>query len=139
MDEIKAGEYIRTNKGTMGQIIEKRLGKFFKGKDDDEIPILRNVYELDTKQWTTDEYIVKHSKNIIDLIEVGDYVNGMRVIATENRGRYNEEKQKDEKVILAENYDEWTENGVISNEDIKSILTHEQFEQNCYKVGVENE
>ena len=59
----------------------------------------------------------------------------MRVIATENRGRYNEEKQKDEKVILAENYDEWTENGVISNEDIKSIATKEQYESIKYEVN----
>lgn len=61
-------------------------------------------------------------------------MNGMKVIATENRGRYNEEKQKHEKVILTENYDEWTDNGVISNEDIKTIVTKQQFEAMEYKV-----
>lgn len=62
-------------------------------------------------------------------------MNDMRIIATENRGRFNEEKQKDEKVILAENYDEWTDNGVISNEDIKSIVTRQQYESIKYEVN----
>lgn len=125
MSEIEVGEYVRTDKGTMGQIIEKRLGKFFKGKDDDEIPILRNVYELDTKQWTTDEYIVKHSKNIIDLIEEGDYVNGSVVI---------EVFHGDPSVII----ENWAEEQIFPK-DIKSILTHEMYEQNCYKVGDNND
>ena len=113
---IEVGEYIRTRKGIT------KIKKTSK-----ECSLCENGLIVNNETY-------KHSKNIIDLIELGDYVNGMRVIATENRGRYNEEKQKDEKVILTENYDEWTENGVISNEDIKTILTHEQYEQNCYKV-----
>lgn len=135
---MEVGEYIRTKDGQIGifQNIDEHCRHYGERLED-------TIYIINTEKneylRLIDSNITKHSKNIIDLIEVGDYVNGMRVIATENRGRYNEEKQKDEKVILAENYDEWTENGVISNEDIKSILTHEQFEQNCYKVGVENE
>lgn len=73
MDEIKVGDYIKTDKGTIGQVIEIRLGKFFKGKDDDKNPILKNVYELDIGNWTTDEYIVKHSKKSIGLVEKRRY------------------------------------------------------------------
>ena len=130
---IEVGEYIRTKEGYITKICEC-LGKDVGYK---------NMQHYDVDNWIPyrgfiiyKEDIKVHSKNIIDLIEVGDYVNGMRVIATENRGRYNEEKQKDEKVILTENYDEWTENGVVSNEDIKTILTHEQYEQNSYKVVI---
>lgn len=57
-------------------------------------------------------------------------MNGKYVFATENRINDNGEK-----VILAENYDEWTDDGIISNRDIKTILTHELYEKNCYKVG----
>lgn len=79
-------------------------------------------------------FLGKTSENLIDLIEEGDYVNGKYVFATENRIDDNGEK-----VILAENYDEWTENGIISNKDIKIILTHELYEKNCYRVGGEDE
>lgn len=128
---INVGEYIRTKAGQIGKVIEIKKRKELADQIYLDIRCNDEFYNV----FVYDFDIKSHSKNIIDLIEVGDIVNGMRVIATENRGRYNEEKQKDEKVILAENYDEWTENGVISNEDIKTILTHEMYEQNCYKVG----
>lgn len=76
--------------------------------------------------------IGKVSENLIDLAEVGDYVNGKRVFATENRINDNGEK-----VVLSENYNEWTDDGVISNHDIKTILTHELYEASCYKEGGE--
>lgn len=56
-------------------------------------------------------------------------MNGKRVFATDNRINDNGEK-----VVLTENYDEWTDNGVIANKDIKSIVTHEQFASLEYKV-----
>ena len=85
----------------------------FLGKD--EFGIEKEIY-------INKPYIVNHSKNIIDLIEVDDYVNGKRVFATYNRINDNEEK-----VVLAENYDEWTDDGIIANKDIKSIVTKEQY------------
>ena len=71
----------------------------------------------------------KTSEDIIDLVEVDDYVNGERVFATENRINDNGEK-----VILVENYNEWTDDGVIANKDIKSIVTKEQFEKDKFEV-----
>ena len=56
-------------------------------------------------------------------------MNGDRVFATE--GRINE---NGEKVILTENYDEWTDNGVIANKDIKTIVTKEQMKSIEYEV-----
>lgn len=66
MSEIEVGEYIRTNKGLIARIIDF---------DDD------NNFLLDNQQIITkiESKSIKHSKNIIDLIEVGDYVNGMLV------------------------------------------------------------
>ena len=117
-EEIEIGEYVRTTDSEIEKVVL----------------IYDNRYMNEDGNMTYFDEIKNHSKSIIDLIEKGDYVNGMRVIATENRGRYNEEKQKDEKVILAENYDEWTENGVISNEDINTIVTKERFNNIIYKV-----
>lgn len=142
--EIEVGEYIRTNKGTMGQIIEKRLGKFFKGKDDDEIPILKNVYELDIKQWTTDEYIVKHSKNIIDLIEEDDIVI-LEYYVKKYRQRIT--RKFEVGIVYGKIYFDnrhcsfWYDlenkkwgDAKGFNPKIKSILTKEQYEQNSYKL-----
>lgn len=65
--------------------------------------------------------IIKASHNIMDLIEVGDYVNGEKVLL-KNEGYI--------KVGTGRDYI------VVNNEKfIKSIVTKEQFEQMAYKVG----
>lgn len=68
------------------------------------------------------EDIIKSSYNIIDLIEVGDYVNGSYVEGFIEKNKFQN------KLII-------TEAGMIDNNDIKSIVTKEQFEQMLYKVG----
>jgi hypothetical protein len=74
--------------------------------------------------------IIKSSPNIIDLIEVGDYVNGhlvknRRAICNENLGGH--PKQVD----IGENEDYmW-----LSEKQIKSIVTKEQFESMEYRIG----
>lgn len=112
-DEIEVDEYIRTEKGYIFKV-------------DNQKKVLKGIKFLDVQYG----HIKKHSKNIIDLIEVGDYINGKRVFATNNRINDNGEK-----VILTENYDEWTDDGVVSNKDIKSIVTKELFKKTQYKVG----
>lgn len=64
--------------------------------------------------------IVKHSKNIIDLVEVGDYVNGHRVeqVSIETN-----------EVLLDHNGFGWR---TLKYGD--KIVTHEQFESIEYKV-----
>lgn len=71
-----------------------------------------------------EDHDVVASFNIIDLIEVGDYVNGLPVFKTiEYNGTY-------EKYIeLYGSCSDW------ENEDVKTIVTKEQFEQMKYKVG----
>ena len=67
--------------------------------------------------------IINASYNIIDLIEVGDYVNGSYVEGFIEKNKFQN------KLII-------TEAGMIDNNDIKSIVTKEQFENIEYKVGV---
>ena len=75
--------------------------------------------------------IKKHSPNIIDLIEVGDYVNHCEVVTICS---YDEDGNDNEELGI----------GMIDSEDgfyvpltkiqIKSIVTHEQFNSIKYEV-----
>jgi len=73
--------------------------------------------------------IVKHSPNIIDLIQEGDYVNGRLVLQVD---------YKNKNVCLLIPFTDTQANTNImwyGFEDIKSIVTKEQFAQMEYKVG----
>ncbi len=63
------------------------------------------------------EDIIKSSSNIIDLIQLGDYVNGYLVYEIE------------------ENWEIVGYRCFIYANDIKSIVTKEQFESMEYKIG----
>ena len=72
--------------------------------------------------------VVKHSKQLIGVIECGDFVNGMEILHIEDNKLYVEWNNE---------FEEFT--GFLENKDIKTILTKEQFEANCYKVGGEDD
>lgn len=123
---IEVNEYVRTNKGNIGKVVEIRLG-FNK-----DTQLYQNVYMLDNGLWTILEYIVNHSKQLIDLIEVGDYVNGREVkhIAMfEGFPDYPKLIFVDETHLIPDD--------TCENDEIKTILTKEIYKANCYKVGEE--
>ena len=66
--------------------------------------------------------ILKASFNIIDLIEVGDYVNGYKVTYID----------KDNQIIRVDGFG-WGTN-IIRKDNIKNIVTKEQFEAMKYVV-----
>lgn len=68
------------------------------------------------------DWVKKHSENITDLIEVGDYVNGMYVRATYLEGENHYIKL------------EGLEHTRVYENDIKNIVTHEQFNSIKYEV-----
>ena len=68
-----------------------------------------------------DDNIVKASYNIIDILEVGDYVNGVEVINIDDEWI----TMSDMQVPILKS---------IANGMIKSVITHEQMEQMAYKV-----
>ena len=80
--------------------------------------------------------VIKASYNIIDLIEVGDYVNGSEVLDFENK--YIEEDDKFVPIgVVTENcYLENTDSWILEK-DIKTIVTKEQFENMKYRIGDE--
>lgn len=126
--EIEVGDFVRTKNGLLGRVNKIELkgnGIRYAGEFITDTIIQFNdgkVYERRVKN----KDIVKHSKNIIDLIELYDYVNGMIVfdIITYDNG---------EKAIkIPSGY-------LISENEIQNILTHEQYMQNCYKCqDIEN-
>src|SRR5574344_1888900 len=117
--EINVGDYVRGFRGINKVIkIEPYNNSYFyytDGKNNNE-----------GKPFYFERHITKHSKDIIDLIEVGDYVNGSKVI----------DIRIEEKLEIGVESDNLIYQ-YIQNNDIKSILTHEQFESNAYKVEKE--
>lgn len=122
MAEIGVGEYVRINNDF--RLIALGIGKVV-GINQDSIYVKMN-FELPFS--FKKENIVKHSKQLIDLIEVGDIVR----IRTGLYSSFMEFIDNEEcLLILKEQVKKfWT---------IEEILTKEQYEGNCYKVGGENE
>lgn len=127
--KIEVGEFGRTN---YGKIIKFAWLEHSHGKRDESKVILINEDILGNGfyYFSIGESIVKHSKNLIDLIEIGDIVNGMEVLDIH--------KPRDLWEPIEIRVDSRYTNFILT-EDIKTILTHEQFENNCYKVGGEDE
>ena len=119
---MKVGDYVRTDEG------------------------IRKIVEIDRQYVITDfsfnEYssnlndrkslendMIKSSPSIIDLIKVGDYVNGFKVLYkgtdTDDYGNDYQEVQVEKEGFI---------NYYLKEKDIKSILTKEQFEAIKYEI-----
>lgn len=122
-NEIEVNEYVRTDKGEIAKVTsvaKETLGEIF-GTNEIHIGFCNTepyVYEN----------IVKHNKQLIGVIECGDFVNGMEILHIEDNKLYVEWNNE---------FEEFT--GFLENKDIKTIPTKEQFVANCYKVGGEDE
>ena len=114
-NEIEVNEYVRTNKGNIGQVIG-----IFNGHCQAKYHIQFQGKVKVKRQYLSTHTIIKHSKQLIDLIEVGDYVNGELIT----------DKWDTRISSIRSNF---------SSEDIKTILTKESYMANCYKVGGEDE
>lgn len=119
---LEVNEYVRLarNQG-INKIIDKEDDRYILESEiaDSYGNITWFLYECELE-----EEIVKHSKQLIDLVEVGDYVNGHLV----------EEVRIScfDSLIFVHEYEI-----ELREKDIKTILTKEQMEANCYKVGGE--
>ena len=125
-DKIEVGEYVRVNNDNRNCI---GIGKATRLVNESVYVNMNNKYNLPVCFQINN--IVKHSKQLIDLIEVGDIVNGYRVENVINEGPCPSGKCVD--IDSSKDSSECT----LWEEDIKTILTKEQFEANCYKVGGE--
>lgn len=125
MVEIEVGEYGRTN---FGKIIRFAWLESSEGKihEDKVLLINEDILSSNFYYFHRGERIVKHSKQLIDLIEVGDIVR----IRTGLYSSFMEFIDNEEcLLILKEQVKKfWT---------IEGILTKEQYMANCYKGGGE--
>lgn len=117
MEDIKVGEYVRTKKGYIAQITEIDKYIWFNNKINKESGI--PVYELSKVEFKN--LVTKHSKNIIDLIEIGDFVE----IIADGQPLRCEVDEFDYKTKLKDIGEE-----II----VKSIVTKEQFNSIKYKL-----
>lgn len=124
-NEIEVNEYVRINMdnrncigiGRVSRIVNETI---YVNMSNKYLPV---SFQIDK--------IVKHSKKLIDLIEVGDivedkYYNYVVTYIAENKIYCNDYYSEDSLVVLEE-------------KDIEAILTREQYLDNCYKVGGEDE
>ena len=126
--EIEVGEYVRTYDGFIGQVIEINKENLNYYTINCKRKVRRDGMYNPNHIFSRDEFIVKHSKNIIDLIEKGDYVNGRLVLQVD---------YKYKNVCLLIPFTDTQANTNIcwyGNEDIKSVVTKEQFKSVEYEV-----
>lgn len=128
---IEVGEYIRTHTGKIAKanIINNVRYTNWSARARGKIELagtkrilINGKYEL--------EDILKHSKNIIDLIEIGDYVNGYRVL--EKTKIKNNEMQIC--ILKDNNCSNWR---TVNDKTLKSIVTKEQFASMEYRAEEE--
>ena len=125
MPEIEIEEYVRNESGYIHKVDSfDKLTNFFKDEDSK----LKEWVGEDVWGNTIAEKIVKHSKNIIALIEIGDYVNGHLIV--------NEIYGEDDNELYFEIEGGFNKAKYIGEKDIKSIVTKEQFKSIEYKVEV---
>ena len=133
--KIEVGEYIRTNLGHIGKVIKEYT--FENGEvvyPEPQEWVLDNKYVLnEAEMYQMGEQIIRHSKAIIDLIEVGDYVNGNRVIAINCNFEYIDD-DSDTGVAETNEGVQTTGENIINDEFIKTIVTKEQFKEMEYRV-----
>ena len=120
--KIEIGEYVRIN-GVIGKV--EQIGNTLFWIEDG------SSYRLTDKK-------IKHSKDIIDLIEIGDI---LEIELSDDFVAGFVKKREDKKILIQieNDYRKKTlqrdiNNGIIAK--ILTILTKEQYTQNCYKIDI---
>lgn len=118
--KLEVEQFVRYRRGSMGYNIKPvdKIGKIINQVNDSDI------YELDNNNNIFENDVVKASFNIIDLIEEGDYVNGLPV------ARISEDTATGKKYFNLYGYISGFE-----EKDIEFVVTKEQIKQISYKVG----
>ena len=121
-----------------------KVGQYVRFKDKRGNTYIRNIKEVCNEQphkswgaiiidknannvpYVSLKNIIKASYNIIDILEVGDYVNGCYI---------QEIKSLKDNVMVCMLDSDYEFVSTITKNEIETIVTKEQFEQMAYKVG----
>ena len=125
-DKIEIEEYVRTKDGRIAKIkdidYEAEIYRF------DRIIYINDFSMKEDVLYNNEMFknlIVKHSKIISEVVNIGDYVNGKLIHKIDKGSNYC--------------YLYYGNCKTIVDYQIKTILTKEQYMANCYKVGGEYE
>lgn len=124
--KLEIGMYVRT-KSQYGRIAA--IAKIDNYKDWD------NSHHIDIEDkcmGITEDGIELASYNIIDLIKVGDYVNGSKVV---NIYRTNSLVIEQKEIITEPDGTTWDDCIEVNVKDIKSVVTKEQMEAMQYEIN----
>ena len=128
--KLEVGMYVRHK-----TLLSSKYVKINKIKEIEEKENCLHIW-LEDKDLITEKYLIKASYNIIDILEKGDYVNGSKVIDISIIGK---DKEKWVWVEQTEDSDNKYGDDYVgyNNDQIKSIVTKEQFESMEYRLEEE--
>ena len=126
---MKVGDYVRINRANR-TYIRKIISLYDINvkREKQKLLILDKSFE-GCRYSVRENKVLKSSSNIIDLIEVGDYVNGQLV---KHIAYFEGVEEPIKKLIFADEY-HLIPIEVCEQNEIKSIVTKEQFEAMEYK------
>lgn len=119
-NEIQVGEYVRTRNGEIG------IFKGYNANKKSQWKLRIEFQGVKTWKYCAEEYIVKHKPKPIDLIEVGDYVNGHKIVR--------EIWGEDDNDLHFEIEGGFGKATYIGEKNIKSIVTKEMMASVEYRV-----
>lgn len=123
---LKCGDYVRTKNGEIHKVIEIKENRYITNFAD------YFYYRYDNNMDGFKSNIANHSKQLMELIEVKDLVCF--------KNKLQNSLENEEMIIHIFDNDtlEEVKQAIKKGEiELLEILTHEQFEQNSYKVGGE--
>lgn len=131
--KLEIGQFVRTKDGIIDKVIIDYNGHCAS-------PNCECKHISCAKDYYDEDKIAKASYNIIDILEKGDYVNGVEIIKIYEKGDSfggNRNYIFKEKTIEVanDNYETIPFEALFINKEIETIATKEQFEQMAYKVG----
>ena len=128
---MKVGDYVRFK--TLSR--EIKIGKVIDIIEPDKDSMKKYcVYDLDNNEATVDDYIIKSSSNLTDLIEVGDIavVSGVKYTIVRADDMF------DGRLFIQKigHYPSFTTiKYLIEKKQLQAIVTKEMFESMEYKIG----
>lgn len=131
--ELKKGMYVRYTRGVIKDYVPPKIAKIVDCEDE-------VLIKIDNGNIILRSDIQKASHNLIDLIEAGDYVNDYKVVKIFiniiNKNKVLICLQNSENYNYSNDINDYMNDDSIHiyNEDIKSIVTKEQFDSMKYEV-----
>lgn len=126
--KLEVGMYVRLVNDVEDIVVINKIANVF------ETTILTENDGSNYQGEYTKENVVKASYNIIDLIEVGDYVNGEKVLRTNCKLEYVDD-DSETGVNEVDNGLELETGWIYFEHEVQSIVTKEQFESIEYRIG----